>query len=115
MNNKAKEYLAKAAIGNVFSGDASKVVDRLFGGSWFNMFEYITSDDGTYTSIVFPDPDYTDIASGMSTTELMKVQVIMCEEKESHLMKDALESEWNNAYYTIKFALENGLTLEDFQ
>lgn len=35
MNNKAKEYLAKAAIGNVFSDDASKVVDRLFGGSWF--------------------------------------------------------------------------------
>lgn len=115
MNNKAEEYLAKTAIGNVFSDDASGVVDQLFGGSWLNMFEYITSDDGSYTSIVFPDPDYTDIANGLSEQGLMEIQVFMCEAYESHLMKDSLESAWDDAYYTIKYAFENGLTAEDFE
>lgn len=110
---KLQEHLAKDAICEVFSDDASPLVDRLFEGSWLNMYEYITADDGSYTSIVFPDPDYTDIANEMSEDELMEEQVYMCEEYEPYTMKDALELGWHRAYHTIGFALNAGITLED--
>lgn len=115
MKKNALEHFARCAIENVFSGDPEYICNRLFEGSWDNMYDYITVDMSGCTSIQFPDPNWTGIATDWADEDYDEHRIFMCEKWDHRRMSDALKDAWEDEYYAVRHALKCGITLEDLE
>lgn len=115
MNNKAKEHFAKVAIRNVFYDDPEYLCNRLFGGSWVAMYNHITDTMGDCASSTFPDPQWTDIATDWSNEDYDKRRIAVRERWTGYQIGYALQQEWEDGYYAVRYALKCGITLEDLE
>ena len=115
MKKNAKEHFARCAIEDVFSDDPEYLCNRLFEGSWSKMYDYLTINMKDCTSIQFPDPDWTDIATDWTEEDYDENRIFMGEEWEHGRMSDALKIAWEEEYYAVRHALKCGITLEDLE
>lgn len=115
MNKKALEYFARCAIEDVFSEDPEYICNTLFEGSWEKMYDHITEELSSCTSIQFPDPEWTGIAVDWTGEDYDEHHIFMCERWEHLRMSEALKEAWSIQYWDVKHALEAGITLEDLQ
>lgn len=115
MNNKAKEHFARSAIEDVFDKDPEYICNRLFEGSWDEMYDYIVDKMGECSTTMFPDQDFTDITTDWTDEDYDEHRLFVSERWAGHQMGYALQQAWEDNYYAVQHALKCGITLEDLE
>lgn len=116
MSEKAAVVLCRAAFMDVFTDSTmglDALCDKVFGGDYIAMYNYVVSKGDKCTSISFPcciaDPEVCERLGG----EGEKYESYLCEDMGGYTRQSALEHAFEINKTAIEMAFMNGLTAED--